>query len=138
MSMEQARKDLMTAVEAARAAWPGGALKLQTENKNLIDRSTQVDPYVAASIMFMGGEQASIGDKPLVATFGHLVLAFCTKEDQGTAGVYKLADHFARYIEFKQFTAVRTRSMLPQKAIPDRGWYDVPVLVPFWYHRVAA
>ncbi|WP_454735368.1 hypothetical protein [Cupriavidus necator] len=138
MSMEQARQDLYTAVEAARAAWPAGGLKLQTENKNLVDRATQTAPYVAASVMFMGGEQASIGAKPLVATFGHLVLGFCAKEDQGTADLYKLADHFAQYVEFKQFTSVRTRSMLPQKAVPDKGWYVVPVLVPFWYHRVAA
>lgn len=138
MSMEQARREIYTAAEAARAAWDGWPLKMQTDNNTPIDPAQQTDPYVTAALMFMGGEQASLGDKPLVATFGHLVLGFCIKEAQGTAPVNKLADHFASFVEFKQFGSVRTRAMVPQKAVRDRGWYVLPVLVPFWYHRVAS
>lgn len=138
MSMELARQDLYGALEAARQAWPDWSLDLQTGNNNLIDISMQERPYVTAEVVFMGGEQASLGSKPLVATYGHLVLGFCIKEAQGTAQVYKIADHFARFVEFKDFAIARTRAFAPQKAKPDRGWYVLPVLVPFWYHRVAS
>lgn len=138
MSMELARQDLYGALEAARLAWPDWSLDLQTGNNNLIDISTQEKPYVTSEVVFMGGEQASLGSKPLVATYGHLALGFCIKEAQGTATVYKLADHFARFVEFKDLSVARTRALVPQKSKKDRGWYVLPVLVPFWYHRVAS
>lgn len=138
MNSETARVLLTTQIEAALAAYPGTKPRLQYENRNLVDTSTQVDPFVGIDIVYINGTQLDLGAKPMSVQYGQIVItAFC-KENSGTKAANVLLDYFLPWLELKEFSGVRTHSGMYSKGNSQKGWQAYPLIVPFWWTRVAA
>lgn len=138
MSLLIAQQDVANAVAAAATAWSGPfTLKIQYENRDLIDISKQLDPYATVETVFMGGHQADLNPKPLTVQYGQIVLSACAKLGAGSQGAARILDHFTSYLELKNFSLIRTHSGVANRAIQKAGWEIYPLIIPFWYHRVA-
>lgn len=141
MTLLIAQQDIATAAQAAAAAWPNtpfAPLKVQYENRNLVDVSLQTLPYAIVETVFMGGYQADLGPNPLTKQLGQIVLSACVKLGGGNQDAYRILDHFTPYLARKNFSLVRTQAAVAQKPLSQAGWEIYPLIVPFWYHGIAA
>lgn len=137
MTFEAARLAITGRLDAAVAAYPGTAPQVQAPNRNLIDTTTQVDPFVGLDIVNITGAQLDIGIKPLAAQYGQIVLtAFC-KENSGMRAATLLLDYFLPWFEMKDIGIVRTYAGMATKHATVKGWDGYPITIPFWWVRVA-
>lgn len=138
LNLTGAEQDVATAVQTAAAAWSAYTLKVQYENRDLVDLAVQTEPFVAVETVFMRGHQADMGPKPLTVQYGQIVLVAMVKQGGGTQAATALLDHFVSYLELKNLPTIRTHSAVADKRFPKLGWEGYPLVIPFWYHRVAS
>jgi hypothetical protein len=134
---EQARQMIVTLGEQAKVAWVGTPIDIQWDNRNLIDITARQTPYVDISMLEMGGGQLELGPKPLIKQDGYIVVTACIREDQGSAKALALRDHFLPYYELKDLSVLRTYAGTAHKSVLAKGWMCYPVMIPFWFTRVA-
>lgn len=137
MTQAAARVEIVTAVEAAKAAWTAYPLEVEYENRNTVNLATVVNPYVGVDIVFYDAKQADLGPEPLQGVYGHVFFAVCTQEGRGTSQVTALSDHMGKALSRKAFPLVKTGVPKPQPAVTRKGWYCQVTLVSFWYHELA-
>jgi hypothetical protein len=138
MSLVTAQDDIRTAVEAARAAWGAYTLQVSYDGLQQIDLSTQVLPKVCADIIFLDGGQLDLGPQPTGAQYGQIHLGAAAPIGSGSRRQLALLDHFIGYLELKNFSLVKTHMAVAHKEYDEKGWTVWPLLVPFWYHRLAS
>lgn len=137
MTLEAARVAITTQFELALAAYSGTAPKVQYPNRNLIDPSTQVAPWVELDIVNISGKQLDLGPAPLAAQYGQIVLVAYAKENAGSKEAGMLLDYFLPWLERKNLGIVRTQVGMYSKSNVAKGWEGFPIVVPFWWLRVA-
>lgn len=137
MTFAAARLALTTQFELALAAHALPRPKVQYDNRNLIDTKTQVDPYVSFNIVNVNGKQLDLSNKPMSAQYGQMILTVMIKENGGTSKVDLLMDHFLPRLELKELGAVRTHTGMAAKCFEKNGWDCHPIVIPFWWLRVA-
>ena len=140
MSYVTAITDIRTAMKAARLAWAGGyMLDVKYDSLSSVDVSLQTNPFVCCEIIFLDGQQMALGGDPPVVQYGQIHLAACVKVGQAEATLKaaRLLDYFTPVLELKNWTLVRTRSAAAHKSYDEKGWECWPILVPFWYQRLA-
>lgn len=138
MSAEAANLAIIAQLDAAVAAYIGTAPKVQYPNRNLIDTTEQVEPYVGLDIVNISGKQLDLNRKPMSAQYGQIVItAFC-KENGGWLAATRLLDYFLPWFELKDLGIVRTQTGMYSKSSTVKGWEGFPVTVPFWWLRVAS
>lgn len=136
MSFELARVDVEAAVQAGLAAWAGPALPLVFQNRTTLDVDRQTNPYLCVDIHFMDGEQLSMGSPAVLADYGQVHLVVHAPAKSGLLASARILDHFRRYIELKAFVTIRTRAAKGASVYTKDGWQCLPLIVPFWYHRL--
>ena len=137
---EAVYRELVTATEAARAAWvgPPTPLVVTYENRTLVDLAAQVDSYLCADVHFLDGEQDSLGGSVVdVIEYGQLHLVAHTRRDAGTLKGRQILDHFRPFVELKSFTVCRTMAARGHATYDRPGWHCIPLVVPFRFHRLA-
>jgi hypothetical protein len=137
MSLVTAQDDIRTAVEAARAAWGAYALKVEYGGLDVIDESTQVLPKVCCDVIFLDGGQLDLNARPMTVQYGQIHLAAAAPIGSGARRQLALLDHFTDYLELKNFSLVRTHAASAHKEYDEKGWNVWPLLIPFWFHRLA-
>jgi hypothetical protein len=137
MSREVAQTDISTAIQAAAAAWPGYTVAVDYENRDFIDFTAQVNPYLAVDIVYYDGQQMDLGAAPLVGIYGQIMLAVCVQTGRGTSDANKLMDYFTSALQLKNWSLVRTKVARPQRSVDRLGWHCLVTLVDFWYHEPA-
>lgn len=137
MTFESARVALTTQFELALAAYPSTKPKVQYDNRNLIDPRTQIEPYISLSFININGRQLDLSPRPMSAQYGQVVLAAMVKENTGTSKANALLDYFLPWLELKELVAVRTHTGMGAKSFEKNGWEGYPIVIPFWWQRVA-
>lgn len=139
MSFELARFDLVQAAEAARAAWvgPPSPLVVSYENQKNLDIDRQTEVYLCVDILYVDGQQLSIGKTKALADYGQVHLVAHTKKDAGSLKAQALLSHFRNFFELKNFAVARTHASRQGGSYPVPGWVCTPLIVPFWFHRLA-
>ena len=137
MTFEASRQALVTQFEAALAAYPSTKPKVQYDNRGLIDTKTQVDPYIVLNIVDINGRQLDLSNRPMSAQYGQLMLTVMAKENSGSRAANLLRDYFLPWLELKELGVVRTQTGMGVKSFVSKGWEGFPILVPFWWLRVA-
>ena len=136
MSLVQARADLVTAVEAVRAAYvtaTGLPLLVDYDNRATVNQQDQHETWLAVNVKFMDAYQGDLNRQPFHRHIGVLVLEANTKEGLGSAKNLALLDFFSSRLHGRTHGLVRT---LLADMRPDRkldGWYKSQVGVPFWF-----
>lgn len=137
---EAVYKELVGAVEAAKAAWvgPPSPLVVSYENRTLLDLAAQVDSYLCADVHFLDGSQDSLGGSVVdVIEYGQLHLVAHTRKEAGTLKGRQILDHFGPFVELKSFTVCRTMAARGHATYDTPGWHCIPLVVPFRFHRLA-
>lgn len=133
MSLEAIRVDLVTAVEAARAGFNlGYSLIIEYENRIIVDKKSQVNPYLTVDILMLDGRQIELSNNPLHRITGQLYLIACVPDGSGSSQANKLLDWFVPKLHKKTFGAVRTSFAIPAKPQPHLGWQHYGIVIPFW------
>ena len=140
MSFAAARSDIVTAAQAALAAWvgPPTPLVLAYQNQTVLNVDSQVNPYLCVDIYFIDGEQLSLGATKVLADYGQIHLVAHARENSGTLVSQQILDHFRTYFELKTFSLVRTHAGKGAASYLRSGWNCTPLVIPFWYHRLVS
>lgn len=138
MTFALARADIVTAAEAAKAAWvgPPSPLVMTFENVVTMDLDRQTDPYVCVEMHMLDGDQLSLGETAVVADLGQVHIVAYVPAGKGSLKARQILDHFRTYFERKTFTTIRTRAAMGAPSKPVKGWECYPLIVPFYYHRL--
>lgn len=139
MSLDQQRKDIVTEIERAKAAWTAYTLKVEYDNRAYVDLAQLTTPYLMVDIVWGKGEQQSIEQQPLVCDYGMILLAAGVKEGEGTTSLLALLDFFRPYLQLRNpLGTVKTRAaILGAKPILKNGFYYQTMSIPFWATSVA-
>lgn len=140
MSQTTAVTDIRTALKAARIAWPSYTLEIEYDGLSSVDLSTQINPYATCEIVFLDGHQLDMNAQPLAVQYGQIHFAACVKigQNEATLKATRLLDHFTTYLERKNWSLVRTHVAAAHASYDEKGWKCWPLLVPFWYQRIAS
>jgi hypothetical protein len=140
MSTVTAITEIRTALKAARQAWSTYTLEVEYDGLSTVDLSTQVNPYVACEIIFLDGHQLDMNAQPLAVQYGQIHISACVKigQNEATLKAARLIDHFTPYLELKDWALVRTHAAAAHASYDEKGWKHWPLLVPFWYQRIAS
>ena len=82
-TLEQARIDITTAIEAAKTGAPISPLLIEYDNRIVVDTQTQTKPYLAVHIKFMDGSQADLSKSPIHRMLGQIHIAAVAKAAAG-------------------------------------------------------
>lgn len=138
MSYEAIRANVATRVETAKTAWLDYALKVQFDNRDMVDLQSQVLPFVMMDLDFRAAEQADLNRNPRVQIYGTINIVACCKFGDGTSKVLKLVDHFIPYFELTgAITPIQTKAAAITPSRTFKGWYAQPLVIPFWSTRTS-
>lgn len=136
MSLELARQDIVTAIEAAKVGAPVANLVIEYDNRILVDTATASGPFLSVRILNLDAYQADLSANAIHRFEGQIHLAAAVKEGSGAAAANTLLDFFYPKLQRKQFGSVRTHMAKTAKPVPHLGWVYYPVLIPFWFDRI--
>lgn len=139
VTQEQARQAVTLRVMQLHATWTEFPLWVEFQNSKPVNIATQVHPFLRVSLVYQGGEQVDLSDKPAHRASGTLVVEALCKEGEGTAAANRLLAHFYPHLQM-------TDSMYPVRAHAARfashppvlGWFAQAALIPFWYDSIPA
>lgn len=134
-TLEQARIDIVTAIEAAKAGAPVSPLIIEYDNRIVVDTQTQVKPYLAVHVKFMDGNQADLAARPIHRIIGQIHIAAVTKLGTGSSEALKLLDFFYPQLHQRSMGVVRCHMAKVVDVKLHLGWQYYPVLIPFWFDK---
>ena len=135
MSLQAARQQIVTAVEAVRATY-GSPLVVNYNNRDGVDANKQHTSWLSVDIQFLDAYQGDLSDTPFHRHIGVIVLEAYAKEGQGVAKNLGILDHFSANLHGRQFGIVRTHFADMRPSSKSQGWYIDRVAVPFWFDVV--
>lgn len=92
-----------------------------------------LEEWVRFSILESGSEQISLGDAPSYRNFGNIAVQCFTKEGTWTLPSMTLADTICALYRNVQNQGVTYRAPSPEKIGPSGGWYQINVIVPYYW-----
>lgn len=130
---ELARVAVYSKIKALASSY-ATPVKIEYENLDAVELSTQADPYLKVFIRYIGGEQVDISNNPIKRRYGHIVLEAWDKVGRGTSKSNKILAHFVNGME-------RTDAMAPVRthvadSMPPKtkdGWYAQITMIPMWH-----
>lgn len=131
----QARQDIVTAVEAARAAY-SGPLGIEYENRDLVNPANQHQPWLAVTISVLDAFQGDLAEHPIHRHIGVVLLEAHVKEGTGTVAALSLLNHFSARLQRSHLGMVRTHLADARPSGTKAGWYVARAAVPFWFDLV--
>jgi hypothetical protein len=138
MSEVTARQNIMTVIQQIVTDWTAYTLAVDSENRDLIDQATQVNPYLEIEIDFLGATQADLGDRPFVRQVGQVVIDVVAKAGSGTAAASALRDFILPRFDLKVLGIVHCHEAELHRSKTIKDWDHFPILVNFWYYRLTA
>lgn len=136
MSYEAAYADLVTAAEAAKAAWTGDAFPMVYPNQRNLDIAVQQAPYVCLELYFVDAVQLSMGSTKAVADYGQIHVVAHTPENAGSLKAGQILSHFRPFFELQDLSSIRTKAAALNAPYQKAGWSCMPLVIPFIIHRL--
>jgi hypothetical protein len=137
-----ALSDTRTAVAAVLAQiqddFSDYRLLIETDNRTLVNQKTQTVPYLRVEIETLSGGQESLGKNPLVEQRGQILLYACAREGSGPTLADELRDFVIPYFDRKVLGFVQCYAAVATRPRIIKGWEHYPVVVTYYYHRIAA
>ena len=133
--LELYRQQIVSEIELARAAFSEYELHVEYDNRGNIDMLSQRNPFLCAELMFTGGQQADLSNKPVHRITGMLVLTAKTREGAGSAGGYKLLEHFYPRLQHRVITNVRLSMATFDRPRLVGGWWGTSAILNFHINK---
>lgn len=135
-TMEQARVALVTKIEALKATWLAYPLLVQYDNRESINYSTQVNPFLRVSIDYFNGAQIALGPNGGHRMMGVILLEAWVKVGQGSKLGNDLLLHFYPSIHMTDLLPpLRTRAAEFRTGNKINGWIATAAVIGF-HHDV--
>lgn len=131
MSRESFRVAFTALVEARKSSWSGYTLLIEYDNRLVVNTQTQTNPFLCVKILYVSGDQATLGTYPIQRDYGQIHLAAVVKENSGVAQANALLDFFVPSLRLRTADGTRLYASRPQKEQVFKGWVYFPVLIPF-------
>lgn len=129
---DQARVDIVKAIHDAWNAGPYKDFKLYGENQTRPNMDEQ-KPVVEYEILFDTDEQATLAENPIVRTRGRIAFTVAVPEGSGTIQALQIRTFLKQVMKARHIGKVRTTIPKPSQNGSAKGWYLVPLIVPFRY-----
>lgn len=137
MTLTEAHQAIMTVISQIVADHTAYPLKVEADNRDVIDQSLQLDPYLQVTIAPMGGEAAELGPNPLVKHTGQILISAVVKAGAGTADVKALLDFVLPYFSTQDLGTLHCQAAHGVLGYPAKGLWYQPAIVPFYYFSPA-
>lgn len=135
MNMEDARQALAAAAMTAVNTLVPVPLT-EWDNRFLVDLSTQQDPFLSFEFVVTSGTQISLGDQRVDRYRGVFAILACVKEGEGLARALVMAETVSKALQARSIGSVVTETSSPQRTRCEKGWFIVPVAIPFQFDDV--
>ncbi len=129
--------EITTRLATAKAAWSAYTLIIETDNNKLVDQTTQVNPYLKASVLLYSADQMDMADNPFVKQRGQILLMVVAKENTGMAPTRALRDFLTPYFDLENLGTVQCQAAERHLGRTINGWEHTPLVINFWYTRVS-
>ena len=133
--LELYRQQLVAEVEVLRGTFTAHPLSVEYDNRDNINMLIQRDPFLCVEVMYIGGQQADLSNKPVHRIIGMLVLTAKNREGAGSSGGYKLLEHFYPNLQHRAIGNVRLEMAEFSKPRLVGGWWAVSAMLPFYINR---
>lgn len=137
-ALTDTRTTIMAVVKQIQEDFTAYQLDVESDNRTTINQGKQSKPYLRVEVEPLSGEQASLGANPLVEQRGQILLYACAKEGSGALLADQLRDFITPYFDRKVlgFVQCHTAFAVMPKAV--QGWVYYPLIIDYYYHRVAS
>lgn len=137
MTQEAARQALVTRIEALKNTFTGGyPLIIEYDNREVVNRATQSDPFLCVKLVYQDGSQASLGPTADSRVFGTIVLEANVKIGAGIKAANELLEHFYPSVHQRDdMPPLRCWSARLVTPRPEGAWAKSVAVIPFWYDR---
>lgn len=136
MSLEAIRSSVATAIASIATTFTAYGLKVEYDNRIVVDTRAQTNPFLRVETRLVNGEQITYGTDPTHRIYGQIHLAAAVRAGTGRAEANKLLDHFYPKLHRKRLGVVRTFAAVPAKELEHDGWVYYPILVPFYSDHI--
>lgn len=134
VTREDVRQAVTAKIQALKSTFTAYPLAIEYDNYHTVNRSTQSNPFLAVSFVYIDGYQITLGPSSMHRPIGTLVIEAFDKEGAGTAKMNVLLDHFYRGLQMTDSMApVRTHAARFSSKNEFNGWVAQAALIPFWY-----
>ena len=130
---ETFRQAVVTQIQALAATWVEYPLIVEYDNRTVVDTQKQTNPFLCVQIVYMGGEQVTLGTTPHHRVSGQIHLAAAVRDGQGSARSNALLQHFYPTLHLRSIDGARMWGASFEKDRPHLGWVYSPILIPFDY-----
>lgn len=136
MTIEAIRQSLTEAVIAAKVGFTEYQLNVATENRDLINPLSQVNPYLEVEIELGSGWQADLSPSPIHRISGLLILTVKCKEGSGSSQANRVLDFIYPKLQRKRIGLALTEMASFPKCNVIKGLYAKSVVIPFVADKV--
>lgn len=133
--LELYRQQLVSEVENLKDSFTEHTLNIEYDNRDNINMITQRDPFLCVEVVYIGGQQADLSNKPVHRIVGMLVLTAKTRDGGGSSGGYKLLEHFYPNLQHRVIGNVRLEMAEFSRPRLVGGWWGVSAMIPFHINR---
>ena len=135
MSHAQARAAINAVIAQIQAGWTAYPLKVETDNRDLVDYAAQQKPFLQVEVVNLDGEQADLGTDAWTCQEGQILLSAVSRTGSGTADAAALLDFAIGFFHRKVLAGlVHCESAVAVRGKTFNEWWYEPAVVPFWYH----
>lgn len=139
MNYEQISRDIRAVVAQVQLEYTDFALKVEIDNRDVVDLVTQTDPFLKLEIDYLpGGGQMTLEHNPIVRQVGQIALYAVDKGGAGTAGTSKLLTALTTHFASGVSGVVRWHPPQAVRGKAINGWWHQPLLIDFWVDAAAA
>ena len=132
VTRENVRLAVYAKVETLLASY--GALDVEFYSGKIINRATQVAPFLRIEIVYNDGDQIDIGPDGWTRVMGIILVEALAKEGTGVSVQNRILDHFYRGLhKTDSMPPVRTLAARFDSGGVDQGWRSEGAVIPFWY-----
>jgi hypothetical protein len=137
-ALSDTRTAVMIVVQQIQDDFSDYALNVEIDNRTVIDQAKQKTPYLRVEIEPLAGDQISMGKNPLVEQRGQILLYVCVREGKGAAEADELRDFIIPYFDRQVLGYLQCHAAVATRPRSIKGWEYYPIVVTYYYHRVAA
>lgn len=128
--------DAQIALRVALIAALPPDLPVLWDNRYSFDLGTEQRTHLRTELIVHDAVQKSLGNVKVVRYLGVYAMLVCTREGNGVAEAISLATTIISAMQFKNLGGLQVKEVSPERAVCNKGWYQLPVSAAFWFDEV--
>lgn len=132
MSFEVVRAATHKALQDLVPTFTGGySVKIEFDNREVVNTKAQQDPYLIVKMMFIDGSQRDLCDNPAHRLDGQVQLWASVPKGSGSSAAWKLLEHFYKGIHRRKISPCLFFMASPLNQRVEDGRMLYGVAIPF-------